>query len=150
MKKILMASAFAFGAATSALAHSDDAPGSDAFAYRSGGFHMIKTWFVPMGGAVKGKIPYDAESFAESARNVAALASMMPAGFEDSTLHPSSEALPVIWENKADFDEKMQAFISASQTLASTASAASEVSQVKGAFIDVAKTCKGCHKAYRD
>lgn len=131
----------------SALAHANDT--EDAYQYRSGGFHIIKTWFMPIGATVKGKIPFDQASVQQSADAIAALAPLMSKGFEHDQIAVGSEALPEIWQDKEAFDETMSAFVKAAQALAVSAQSAKGTEDIKADFIAVAKTCKGCHKKFR-
>ena len=59
-----------------------------------------------------------------------------------------TDALPAIWENKADFDSKVDDFQAAAATLASTA-AAGDIAAITSAFQATGATCKACHQTYR-
>ncbi|KCZ60619.1 c-type cytochrome [Hyphomonas chukchiensis] len=59
-----------------------------------------------------------------------------------------TDALPAIWENKADFDSKIADFHAASATLASTAEAG-DIAAISEAFKATGATCKSCHETYR-
>ena len=59
-----------------------------------------------------------------------------------------TDALPAIWENKADLDSKIADFQAAAATLASTAEAG-DIAAISEAFNATGATCKSCHETYR-
>tara|TARA_R110002049_G_scaffold101501_1_gene246184 strand:- start:948 stop:1469 length:522 start_codon:yes stop_codon:yes gene_type:complete len=59
-----------------------------------------------------------------------------------------TDALPVIWESKADFDSKMADFKAAAATL-DTAAQGGDIAAITEAFKATGATCKACHQTYR-
>ena len=59
-----------------------------------------------------------------------------------------TEALPAIWENRADFDTKIAAFQAAAANLKTVADAG-DPAAVGPAFGATGGTCKGCHDTFR-
>lgn len=59
-----------------------------------------------------------------------------------------TEALPVIWGNKADFNDKVAAMQKAAAQLDSAAQGG-EVAKIAAAFKATGGTCKACHDKYR-
>jgi len=59
-----------------------------------------------------------------------------------------TDALPAIWENRADFDEKIVKFKAASDVLVA-ASATGDLTAIGDAFGMTGGTCKSCHDTYR-
>jgi cytochrome c556 len=57
-----------------------------------------------------------------------------------------TRALPKVWETKADFDAKMQAFTKAA---ADHADKIKSIDDLKVAFAAVNKACNDCHEPYR-
>jgi cytochrome c556 len=57
-----------------------------------------------------------------------------------------TRALPKVWETKADFESRMQAFIKAT---ADNKDHAKTLDELKVAFTNVNNTCNGCHEFYR-
>ena len=60
-----------------------------------------------------------------------------------------TEALPVIWEDRADFEEKLANFRAASDELAAIAPGG-DVDAIGAAFKKVGGTCKSCHDKFRE
>lgn len=56
-----------------------------------------------------------------------------------------TDALPVIWETRADFDAKVADFQAAATRLA----AAGDIAAITEAFAATGATCKACHETYR-
>ena len=59
-----------------------------------------------------------------------------------------TEALPVIWENKADFNLKVTALQDAAALLDSAAQTG-DIAAIGAAFKTTGGTCKACHDKYR-
>lgn len=133
-------------AAQSGQAMSDE----DAIEYRRAVFEVIAGNFKPMGAMVEGKIDYDAERFARNAERVAALSRMALEGFEGGPHAGETESLDAIWDEWEKFQQGMQQFQEQAQGLASAAEGGAGMSQVRGPFVEVADTCKGCHDNFRE
>ena len=97
-------------------------------------------------GYATGKTPWDAANakavMAVVSKNAKSLKGLYPPG---SDKDPKSEALPVIWTNKADFEKKLAEMGSA----ADAAGKASDQAAFQTAFKEVGKTCAACHNIYR-
>lgn len=114
--------------------------------YRKAAFQMIKYHFRYLGDMVKGKADFDAEKAKANADALAALSHYPIKGFQYESITEKSTSLPKIWDKESDFKEQMLSFQDAAKKLSqSTAS----INEMKPAFLDAAKTCKACHKAYR-
>ena len=59
-----------------------------------------------------------------------------------------TDALPVIWETRADFDTKLADFQAAAATLGTVATAG-DIAAITEAFAATGATCKACHQTYR-
>jgi cytochrome c556 len=59
-----------------------------------------------------------------------------------------TDALPVIWETRADFDAKIADFQAAAATL-DTVARAGNITAITEAFQATGATCKACHQTYR-
>ncbi len=59
-----------------------------------------------------------------------------------------TEALPAIWENRADFDQKIAAFQAAAANL-NTVAQGGDVAAIGAAFGATGGTCKACHDNFR-
>jgi cytochrome c556 len=97
------------------------------------------------------QVALDEAAFTTAAVELAALAARMPEGFELVSAVPGSRADPIIWENKADFDSRMDAAIEATARLARVAQdegfAAAQTLVV--ANPTTSSNCGGCHNTYR-
>lgn len=99
-----------------------------------------------LGMMAKGETDFDRDKARAAAASVADHAKQSVALFEPQADDPKSEALPVIWENYADFTLKSNAL----ETAASTAAAQIETeNDVRQALQDIGQTCSACHKLYR-
>ena len=97
-------------------------------------------------GFVTGKTAWDPAKVKAIMAGVSAdaktLKGLYPAG---SDKDPKSEALPKIWENKADFEKKL-ADMGAAATAAGNAA---DAAAFRPAYVKLGGTCKSCHDVYR-
>ena len=126
-----------------------DASTQGAIDFRESTMTIYKWYLQPMGGMVKGKIPFDAKVFADKAAGLATAASLdLTAGFPKDS-HEDTEAKPEIWQNWDDFVAKHKALQKESQKLQEVA-AGGDMDAMKEQFGATAKTCKGCHDDFRE
>jgi cytochrome c556 len=123
---------------------------ADAIEYRQAAFEVLAWNFGPMGAMVKGKIPFDAKTFAERAANVAFLSKMPSEGFIPGSAQGETDAKPIIWQEWDDFKAKMGQLQEKSAKLAEVAKTATKLEEVANQFGETAKVCKGCHEKYRE
>ena len=121
----------------------------DAIDYRQGVFSAIKWHFGTMGAMVKGKMDYDAEDFARRAEIVAQLSQLPKEGFIEGSYSGDTDALPAIEENWDKFEGGMNMLAESTAKLAEVA-ASGDMDQIRPAFGEVGKTCKGCHDNFKD
>lgn len=143
------------GLSTASLVHAHGDKHTDAdvaIEYRQGAFHMIKYHFDVLGSMVKGKRDYDSDLFIEHAEVIRALSQLPGYGFPEGS-HEGKEvktdAKKEIWENHADFDEKLKTFQVEVVGLAEAA-ASGDMSVIKPRFGKTGQSCKACHDSYRD
>lgn len=104
----------------------------------------------PMGAMLKGKQPFEAESFSQHAKDLEAAASLdLLAGFPEDSDAGETDALADIWLNFDDFKQKFANLRKASDELNKAASG-SDQAAIKTAFGEVGKACKACHRAYKN
>ncbi|GGI69122.1 c-type cytochrome [Shewanella gelidii] len=120
----------------------------DAIHYRKSAFGVIAHNFGDMAAMLKGKKPYDQQVFEQRAANVAALAHIPAEGFLTKTVDSGTEALPKIWQEKAEFDQIMEQFQKAAANLAVVAKTGDKKA-IKKAFGATGKNCKSCHDSYK-
>jgi cytochrome c556 len=65
---------------------------------------------------------------------------------ENSKTGGDTEALPAIWQNKADFEAKLAKFAADAKA---AAAATTNLDTFKVQFAEVRKNCGGCHQTYR-
>lgn len=101
----------------------------------------------PLGAMMKGEADFDLAKVQAALALLQEKAPKLPTLFpEDSKTGEDTEALPAIWENKADFEPRYQ-------KLADDAKAAAAVITDQASFEEnwpkVTGNCSGCHKKYR-
>jgi cytochrome c556 len=99
-----------------------------------------------VGPLVSGATPYDAAKVKAAMTTLAGNADKLHKLYPDSSKDaPKTEALPKIWENKADFDKRLTEL----SKLANDANKATSSDTFKPAFMAIGGACKGCHDNYR-
>ena len=73
---------------------------------------------------------------------------MIPEGFIPNSAADNSAALPEVWANMADFQQKATDLQNAAQALA-TAAAQNGFEASKGMVQAVSQACGACHRPYR-
>jgi cytochrome c556 len=99
---------------------------------------------------VRGEQPWNQAAVVQAATTLNGTAKVIPAVFPAGTGPDAgkTDALPVIWQNKADFDAKAKALEDASAQLLQLAQAGNEAG-AKAQFANVGRACGGCHETYR-
>jgi cytochrome c556 len=105
-------------------------------------------YFGPLGGMLKGSVPYNADVVARNAAYLDALSRMPWDGFAESTKGEKSAALPVVFTDGAKFKQAQDQFQTAVTALVAASKSGNE-GAVKSAIGDVGKTCGGCHDDFR-
>lgn len=133
---------------TAAQAQQDESPEGRAFAYRKAVMDAIAYKVAAARAMAQGEAPVDEAAFVKHARDTAALAGMIAEGFIPNSIVSGSAALPDIWTNMADFQQKAADLQNAAQSLADAAQA-NGFEAAKGMVQAVGQTCGGCHRPYR-
>jgi cytochrome c556 len=136
------------GGGGTAQAPTPDTPEYAAFTFRAGLMQTIAYKVAQARGMSQGEIPVDEALFAKHARDVAVLASMIPEGFIPNSAVEGSAALPEVWTNMADFQQKAADLQNAAQALADAASQ-NGFEAAKGMVQAVGQSCGACHRPYR-
>lgn len=126
----------------------EDTPEGAAFQYRQAVMQSIAYKVGQARGMAQGEIPVDEAAFAKHASDVATLAGMITEGFIPNSAVAGSAALPEIWTNMPDFQQKAADLQNAAQSLA-TAASSQGFEAAKGMVQAVGQTCGGCHRPYR-
>lgn len=149
METKLLIPLLALAIATPVLAADEPSPKEKAIKYRQAAMTVVGGNFKPMGAMVKGELPFDAAVFARHASDLAAVAGIdMLRAFPEDSEGEGSDAKGEIWLDWADFKAKMEAMQRETAALAKVA-AGSDSGAIKEQFAKTAKTCKDCHKAYK-
>jgi cytochrome c556 len=126
-----------------------DTPEGQAFQFRQAVMRVAANKMTTIGGMAREEIPLDEEVFAKAVTDLAVVAGMATEGFMPQGAPTGSRALPEVWTNWADFEQKAADFQNAAQGLANavqTGGFASAQGLVQGA----AGTCGACHRTYRE
>ncbi len=101
-------------------------------------------------GMARGAVEFDADIAARNAERIAALAPMIPELFGADTreFDVQTEALPVIWENMDEFEQKTQNLIEAANTFAELARAGDQRATI-GGIRALGASCANCHDTFR-
>lgn len=104
----------------------------------------------PLGAMARGLVPYDAALVGRNALRIAWMTSMIPDAFRgDTRAHGvETEALPVIWENYARFEELAGNAQAAAERLAEVAANGDEAA-AKQAIGTLVEQCRACHDDFR-
>lgn len=105
-----------------------------------------------VGGMFKGKTAFNKQTLANAANVYAQHGKQMVELFpntEESRTGSNTEALPKIWEDWGEFNERAVEFVELSELLKKTVSETDDVKELEKAFFKVAKSCSGCHKRFR-
>jgi cytochrome c556 len=123
--------------------------GEQALKYRKAVYQTLAWNFGPLAAMAQDKIPFDAHEFALRAERVAFLAPLLEETYGPETRNVGGSKLkPEMWNQRADFDQRLQAMIDRTGELV-TAAKTGDAVQSKTAFVATANACKGCHDKYR-
>ena len=136
------------GAGGGTAADAPDTPEQRAFVYRTALMNTFAYKVAQVRGMEQGEIPVDDATAVKHARDIATLAGMLPEGFIPNSAVEGSAALPEVWTNMADFQQKAADLQNAAQALADAA-AANGFEASKGMVQAVSGGCGGCHRPYR-
>lgn len=120
----------------------------DAVKYRRSAFFVMGQHFGRIGAMAQGKVPFDAAAAAANADVVASMSKLPFAGFGPGTDSGDTNALPEVWKDADKFkagQQKMQEEVAKLAVAAKSGNA----DQVKAAFGEAGKTCKGCHDNFK-
>lgn len=126
----------------------DDSPAGQAYSYRHALMELVAAKNAILGGMSRGEIPDNQAQFTKAAADLAALSGMVTEGFEVEGAVAGSRALPDIWANMADFNQKAADFQNAARAVAEAA-AGGNFQGAKELAGGIGQTCGGCHRPYR-
>ena len=136
------------GSGGQAAAPEDDSPEHQAFEFRTGLMDAVSWKVGRLRAMAMGEVPVDNAVALKDARDVATIAGMLPEGFIPNSAVAGSAALPEIWMNFSDFQQKAMDLQNAATALAD-ATQAQGFDAAKGMVQAVGQSCGGCHRPYR-
>lgn len=83
------------------------------------------------------------------ANAMADLADVAPNVFPEGSGDGKTDALPEIWQQPEDFQQRMDDFVEAARAMAAAAETG-EMNKIGPAIDSLGKSCKGCHDNYRE
>ena len=117
--------------------------------YRQSLFAILGANLGPMSSMIKGEIPWDDVQFTAFAKDLATATTLdFMRGFRDAKQPGKTRAKPEIWENKADFEAKLDDLRTAAAGLA-TAASSGDKKAIMTAFQTTGGACKACHDEYK-
>ena len=131
--------------------YDEDSPEGQAYEMRHAVMHVAGIKMELINNMARETIPVDEAAFVKATRELAVLTEMMPEGFEQDLTVAESRSEPAIWENKSDFDQRMDSAIAATARLAETAQT-SGFEAARALVVTnptVSSNCSGCHNTYR-
>jgi cytochrome c556 len=118
--------------------------------YRQGVMNVLSWNMKAMSDMMKGKIPFDQKVFAKHASDLASASGLdLISGFPEDSESEESDALPEIWMDFGDFEAKYKKLGEAAVNLSKAAVNGDKASLGK-ALDTTGKTCKACHKKYKN
>jgi cytochrome c556 len=117
---------------------------------RQGLLKVVGWNFTPMNVMARGQIPWDAALVQRNAQRVAWMTTMIPDAFRgDTRAHNfTTEALPVIWDDFARFEELAANAQRSADRLVEVAAGGDEAA-TKSAIGALFDDCRACHQAFR-
>jgi cytochrome c556 len=116
---------------------------------RQSAMTLIGKYFGPLGGMLKGTVPFDAKVVERNAGYLDALAQMPWDGFAESTKGEKTKALPAVWTDATKFKAAQDQMRTAVGALGAAAKGGNE-GAIKAAIGDVGKACGNCHDNFRE
>ncbi len=136
------------GVAGAAQAQAPFAKMEDAIKYRKNALFVMSQHFGRLGPVVKGERPYDKDEVAKNVAIAEQMSHLPWAAFVAGSDKGDTRAKPEIWSDAVKYKaaaDKMQQ----EMDKLSAAAKSGDLNAIKAQFGETAKTCKGCHDAYR-
>lgn len=126
---------------------SDSMKPEDSVEYRQSAFQLMSYQLNVLNPLHRSKA-YSDEQFVYRAETLNRLAILALEGFTEESKTVSSRSAPAVWENQADFTERMQAFIATTADMAESAKAGQD-RETRDLFRQTLQSCRACHDRYR-
>jgi len=145
MKKIALAVLCAAAVAAPVLAQQMKL--EDQIKLRRAAYDMMNLGFGDLGAMAQDKKPFNKEE-AEHDADLLVAASTVPRRFFPEGSDKDTKAKPEIWQNRADFDSKMDHMIAEAGKLPAVVRSG-DMAAFKKQVGETGQACKACHDKYR-
>lgn len=108
---------------------------------------------APINAMARGNREFDAAIVERNARRIAALAPMLPetiAAMDTRSFDLETEALPVVWEQFEEFEQRANNLIEGANNLAAVAAGGDQMETIREAASIGRTYCGGCHEMFRE
>lgn len=126
----------------------DDSPEAEAYRFRQAVMDVTAYKMLTVGGMARGEIDVDEDVFAKAVHDLEAMAGMATEGFMPQGIPEGSRAMPEIWENWEDFEQRAAEFQEAAQAVADAVDSGG-FEEARPLVQPLVETCGGCHRNYR-
>ena len=150
MKPVTAISTLALAGALATASMAQDGPSAQQKA-RIGEMYVLAINLGVLGAMAKGEAEYDAALATSAANSIAAVSQidqmlLWPEGSDDME-SGHGRALPAIWDNLDDFQNKFGDLATAAAAM--QGAAGESAAAIGAAMGGLGGSCQGCHKAYR-
>jgi cytochrome c556 len=145
----LLAALTACGGGASGPSFDPESPEGSAYLYRESVMELARQKSALLLGMAREEMPLDEAAFVKAAADLAALSDMMIEGFATEALVEESRTDPAVWENRDDFESKIDALVAATAELAETAQSGGFAAAQGMVQPATSQNCGSCHRAYR-
>ena len=108
---------------------------------------------APINAMARGNQEFDAALVERNARRIAALAPMLPEAFaamDTRAFDLETEALPVIWDEFEEFEQRANNLVEGINELAAVAATGDQAATIRTAGSIGRTYCGGCHEMFRE
>lgn len=110
-------------------------------------FDEIGEAVKPVGAMFKGNQAFELATVQSAVKLIREKTEVLPGLFpDDSKTGEDTRALPAIWDNKADFEERFKKLAAAAEA---AEPAITDEASFRTTWKDLVGNCSGCHKQYR-
>ncbi len=124
-----------------------NADSAGVYKYRQAVMKAVGGQMAALGASLKGQV--FTENLRLHAGAMADLAEIVPHVFPAGSGTKKSEALPAIWEQPEEFENRVNDFVNAAKSLAEVIQS-DDMKAIGGGVQKLGKTCKGCHDNFRE
>lgn len=144
MKKTLVLMSLLLGVTC---AKADTMNPEDSVEYRQSAFRLMSFQLNVLNPMHRSQA-YSEEEFAYRADLLSRLGRLAHEGFTDASRQVDSRTASRMWDNREDFDQRMQTFIDVTAQMAQSSEAGND-RQTRDLFRQTLQSCRSCHDQYR-